>query len=401
MLASQIQSFVSRLKPGHSPVLLVGRTGIGKTAGVIEGCRLAGRECRFIHGATLEGVDVRGIPFPDWENNIARWLAAQFWAVDGNGHEVAFFLDEINRAQPDVQQAMFRVLDRQVGDFHIPDNVLMILAANPPTAANMVNSLSAPFLNRLRIISVETTVESWLPWAASHNIHQDVISFLSSPFGMPYFSVEPSGENTRMENVPSPRTWEAVSQTLWERHGGLVLLKSGGLAPHGLADEEDIEHDPTSRGGDFPEMAERVAHMVDPHGKSIEMELIGGSVGPDVASKFYTWREIGDKAPNPLDVLEGRVPLPDMGDDPGLAIYTGVAVSMMVYNRGVETHEEEWMTLWTRCTIPWPSEVVAIGFNILKGMPEDDALKCRATSPLGSDQADIYKWVEAHAKIIV
>jgi hypothetical protein len=394
MLAAQIPPFIARLQPGHSPVLLVGRTGVGKTAGVIEGCKLAGRECRFIHGATLEGVDVRGIPFPDWENNIARWLAAQFWAVDGHGDQVAFFLDEINRAQPDVQQAMFRVLDRQVGDLHIPDNVLMILAANPPTAANMVNSLSAPFLNRLRIIPVDTNVQSWLPWAASHNIHQDVISFLSSPFGMPYFSTEPSGENTRMENVASPRTWEAVSQTLWERHGGVTIIHRGVEDVHEPGPEFDSDEFDRMR------MEEGVRGIIIPEGQSIEMELVAGSVGPDVASKFFTWREIGEKAPEPLDVLEGRAPLPNMSDDPGLAIYTGVAVSMLVYNRGVETHEEGWMTKWVRCTIDWPSEIVAIGFSLLKGMPEADALKCRATSPLGSDQVDIFKWIEKHAGII-
>lgn len=129
------------------PVVLWGPPGSGKTSAVQALAHAAGLPCEVVIAAIREPSDFAGLPVvagdgvtfapPSW----ARRLVAA-----GRG---VLFLDELSTAPPAVQAALLRVvLERVVGDLVLPDEVVVVAAANPPEQAADGWDLAAPLANR-------------------------------------------------------------------------------------------------------------------------------------------------------------------------------------------------------------------------------------------------------------
>jgi MoxR-like ATPase len=95
------------------------------------------------------------------------------------------FLDEVNRAQDDVLQAIFQlVLDRRVGQYVLPPGWCIVAAGNYMEGYRVGGFDDPAFLNRfchLTLSGGETTLEEWVNFMA--NVHAgdatDVIEFAS------------------------------------------------------------------------------------------------------------------------------------------------------------------------------------------------------------------------------
>jgi len=92
-----------------------------------------GWPCETVIAAIREPSDFSGLPVVrESQVDMAppRW--AKRLAEAGRG---ILFLDEISTAPPAVQAALLRVvLERVVGDLELPDDVVVVAAANPPRA---------------------------------------------------------------------------------------------------------------------------------------------------------------------------------------------------------------------------------------------------------------------------
>jgi hypothetical protein len=123
------------------------------------------------------------------------------------------FLDEVNRAQDDVLQAIFQlVLDRRVGQYVLPPGWSLVAAGNYMEGYRVGGFDDPAFLNRfchLTLSGGETTLEEWVNYMSG--VHggeaADVIEFASQ--NTKHLDGEIPGE-LGFSVQPSRRSWEMV-----------------------------------------------------------------------------------------------------------------------------------------------------------------------------------------------
>jgi MoxR-like ATPase len=160
----------------------------------------------------MEPTDLRGIPFFNKDNGKMDWappidlpdeeLASQYPVI-------VLFLDEMNSAPPSVQAAGYQlVLNRRVGKYRLPDNVVIVAAGNRESDKGVTYRMPMPLANRFLHVEMRSDFTTWQSWAVTHDIHQDVVSFLSfSKNDLYNFDAKSSSRA-----FPTPRSWTFVSE---------------------------------------------------------------------------------------------------------------------------------------------------------------------------------------------
>ncbi len=116
------------------PLFLWGPPGIGKSELVADLTAELGGAMIDLRLGQMEPTDIRGIPFYNKDNGKMDWAepvdlpseeyAAQFPIV-------VLFLDEMNSSAPSVQAAAYQlILNRRIGKYVLPKNVVMVAAGN-------------------------------------------------------------------------------------------------------------------------------------------------------------------------------------------------------------------------------------------------------------------------------
>jgi hypothetical protein len=243
------------------PIFLWGPPGIGKSemvAGITE--ELGGLMIDLRLGQ-MDPTDIRGIPFYSKESGKMDWappidlpdeeLASQYPIV-------VLFMDEMNSAPPAVQAAAYQlVLNRRIGRYRLPDNVVMIAAGNRESDKGVTYRMPTPLSNRFIHAEIRVDYASWLDWAAQNKIHTDVVGYIS--FAKQDLYDFDSKSSSRA--FATPRSWVFVSELL----------------------EDDDLDDATAT------------------------DLIAGTIGEGLAVKFMAHRKVSAKLPKPEDILAGRV----------------------------------------------------------------------------------------------
>jgi len=156
-----------RLQPCVS-ILLRGNHGIGKS-------QLGRQLARAI--AAKEGLkdfpvidrrlsqvtegDIVGLPSTD--NQVTRFNPPD-WYMQACRQPVFLFLDELNRATPEVMQAAFQiVLDRELNGWKLHTQTRVMSAINVSSQYN-VNEVDPALLNRFWAVDLVPEVEDWVSW---------------------------------------------------------------------------------------------------------------------------------------------------------------------------------------------------------------------------------------------
>ena len=243
------------------PVFLWGPPGIGKSEVVLGLAEEMGGAMVDLRLAQMEPTDLRGIPYFNKENNMMDWAPP----VDLPDEEfasrypvVVLFLDEMNSAAPSIQSAAYQlILNRRIGKYKLPDNVVVVAAGNRESDKGVTYRMPAPLANRFVHLEMRVDHESWEQWAVNNRIHKDVVGYIGFAKGDLY-DFDPRSSS---RSFATPRSWTFVSQL--------------------LEDEDTNELD-----------------LVD---------LISGTVGEGVAIKFMAHRKVAGQMPNPAAILEGKV----------------------------------------------------------------------------------------------
>ena len=243
------------------PVFLWGPPGIGKSDIVRQVSETFSKSHLIdIRLSLWDPTDIKGIPYFDSNNVKMAWgapselpdeeMAAQY-------DNIVLFLDEMNSAAPAVQAAAYQlILNRRVGTYKLPDNVIIVAAGNRESDKGVTYRMPAPLANRFVHLELAVNFDDWFEWSVNNNIHKDVVGYLTFA-KKDLYDFDPKSAS---RSFATPRSWSFVSELI----------------------EDDIDESTTT-------------------------DLVAGTVGEGLAVKFMAHRKVASSMPNPTDILAGKV----------------------------------------------------------------------------------------------
>ena len=243
------------------PIFIWGPPGIGKSDLIKQIGDDSGSHVIDVRLSLWDPTDIKGVPYFDEISGTMKWappseLPGMEFAEQYD--RIILFLDEMNSAAPSVQSAAYQlVLNRKVGTYNLPDNVVIVAAGNREGDKGVTYRMPAPLSNRFIHVEMEHKFDDWFEWATENKIHKDIVGFLNWSKSDLY-SFDPKSSSRAFS---TPRSWSFVSELLTEND----------------CDDETL------------------------------MTLMSGSVGEGVALKFGAYQKLSGKMPNPTDILQGKV----------------------------------------------------------------------------------------------
>ena len=243
------------------PIFLWGPPGIGKSDIVKQITdSFTNSHLIDIRLSLWEPTDIKGIPYYSANDNKMVWgapaelpdeeMAAQY-------DTIVLFLDEMNSAAPSVQAAAYQlILNRRVGQYKLPDNVMIVAAGNREADKGVTYRMPAPLANRFVHLELTVGFDDWFQWAVDNNIHKDVVGYLTFS-KKDLYDFDPKSPS---RSFATPRSWSFVSELL----------------------DDNLD-------------------------KNTLTDLVSGSVGEGLAVKFMAHRSSAAQMPNPTDILNGKV----------------------------------------------------------------------------------------------
>lgn len=187
----------------HS-VFIWGAPGIGKSSAVVEVAKQNNLELIDLRISQLAPTDIRGLPFV--QDGKAHFAPPSFLPTEGSG---ILFVDEFNMSSPSVMGiAQQLILDRQVGDYKLPDDWFIIAAGNRTEDRAAVSQMPAPVANRFIHFNVEPSLNSWKEYAIKQGVNDQLLAFLNFRPQLLY------NFERNQSAWPSPRSWEFANSLL-------------------------------------------------------------------------------------------------------------------------------------------------------------------------------------------
>jgi len=213
--------FASTVEGHHTPVMLWGPPGVGKSQIIAQVADKQSVPIIDIRLSQMEPSDLRGIPFR--ENNIVEWaIPAMLPDAKRHGEQGILFLDEITSAPPSVSAAAYQlILDRRLGSYEIPEGWAIFAAGNRQGDRGVTYTMPAPLANRFSHFDVEVNTDDWVAWAYKNNIDDRIIAFVRFRPEL-LFDFDPAHNPMAF---PSPRSWEFAHRALqkFEHQHDLLL----------------------------------------------------------------------------------------------------------------------------------------------------------------------------------
>ncbi len=204
------KEFLSAYEGMHTPVMLWGPPGVGKSEIVAQIGERHSVPVIDIRLSQMEPSDLRGIPFRSGEQ--VEW-AIPAMLPDKVRHGVAgvLFLDEITSAVPSVSAAAYQlILDRRLGEYQVPEGWAIFAAGNRQGDRGVSYTMPAPLANRFSHYEVEVNLDDWVGWAWATGIDERIIAFLRFRPEL-LFDFDPAKNPVAF---PSPRSWAFAHRAL-------------------------------------------------------------------------------------------------------------------------------------------------------------------------------------------
>jgi len=242
------------------PIFIWGPPGIGKSDIVSQISEDIDAYMIDVRLSLWEPTDIKGVPYYAANDNTMKWAPPAELPdakMAKKYKKIVLFLDEMNSAAPAVQAAAYQlILNRKVGTYKLPDNVLIVAAGNREADKGVTYRMPAPLANRFVHLELKVDFDDWFSWAVKNSIHEDVVGYLTFA-KKDLYDFDPKSPS---RSFATPRSWSFASELL-----------------------EDDDDEATTT------------------------DLVSGSVGEGLAVKFMAHRKVSAQLPNPSDVLAGKV----------------------------------------------------------------------------------------------
>ena len=236
--------------PNSISVMLKGNHGIGKSQIVKQAADDLGIPMIDFRLSQNDVGDIKGIPFqrhgrtifappefmPITEKDAAELKELLGLAEDMSlgrfGDKGVLFLDEINRASREVQQAAFElVLDRRLNLRSLPDGWRVVTAINDNDDLYTVGALDPAFVSRFMVIDFNPSREEWMTWARDNDVHDSVLTFITKHPELLDPNKDTIDENNKegVRKLFDRRSWHRFSDTIkeFESNDEKILSKDG------------------------------------------------------------------------------------------------------------------------------------------------------------------------------
>lgn len=213
------------LATGEVP-LIVGESGIGKTALAKEIAKKNNWSLIVIDGNLLKEGEIGGLPtIEDYvetdEKGVSIRKKTTVYAIHTKlremdeelekGNTVLLFIDEINRCEHTVQQELMNlILNREINGYKVKKGVKILAAMNPSGKYGsnydyQVVDMDAAQENRFVWLKMEPDYLQWLSWAIDVGLEKEVIEFIST---FPEYLLKTNEDDISA----TPRSYERISK---------------------------------------------------------------------------------------------------------------------------------------------------------------------------------------------
>jgi hypothetical protein len=133
-------------------------------------------------------------------------LPPHWWPLDGR--PVALFLDELNRARPEILQSVHDLaLNRTLAGRRLPEGSAVLSAVNAGEEYQ-VSDLDPALASRFNIYELAPEIDEWIIWARKNDIDRRVVDFIEKS-GLYLEQSSPNADP--LDKSPDRRAWVRVA----------------------------------------------------------------------------------------------------------------------------------------------------------------------------------------------
>lgn len=202
------------ITPTDQNLMLVGNHGIGKSEILTE--YFSGKGMKVVPlflGQMSDPGDLIGIPNRNNTTGKTEFMPPYWFPLDGK--PIVLFLDELNRARPEVLQTIMDLaLNRTLAGRKLPDGSRIISAVNAGDQYQLTD-LDPALVSRFNVVTFRPTTQEWLLWADKVGVDARVRDFIrENPIWLDKNPDAKEGVDTGLDKTPDRRAWKRVSDIL-------------------------------------------------------------------------------------------------------------------------------------------------------------------------------------------
>jgi len=202
---------ILKLTPPEQNIMIAGKHGIGKSKIIERFFTAQGKKVvTFFCSQAADPGDIIGLPRLNQMTGKTEFALPWWFPTDGT--PVVLFLDELNRARPEILQVVMDLtLNRKLAGKTLPAGSQIISAINDGDEYQLTD-LDPALVSRFNVYCFNPSVKDWINWANSSGIDSRVVSFIST--NVKFLDSNFSDNSTALDKTPDRRAWERVSNII-------------------------------------------------------------------------------------------------------------------------------------------------------------------------------------------